>query len=134
MSIGAVRWEGAGARTFGVLWFGALLVVGPGGCGSATGPIAGLSAGFGGETAAESGQAGMADETPSAGAGDGGSASLGEAGADSTGVAGEAGAMGRVDAPWNQHSRHVELDCFDYFNGSMLFDADRAELTVEQLR
>ena len=134
MSIGAMRWESAGARTFGGLWVAALLAVGPVGCGSASGPIARSSAGSAGETAADSGQAAIADEAPYAGAGDGGSGSLGEAGAGATGETGEAGAMGGVDAPWNEHSRHVELDCFDYFNGSMLFEADRAELTAEQLR
>lgn len=133
MTIGAVLWSGAGARAFGVLGFSALAVVGAVGCGSATGPTAGASAGSAGETAAESGQAGMADEAP-AGAGDGGSGSLGEGGAGATGETGDAGAMAVLDAPWNEHSQHIELDCFDYLNGSMLFEADRAELSAEQLR
>jgi len=137
MTNGAVLGRGAGARTFGVLGFAALAVVGAAigavGCGSATGPIGGTSAGAAGETAAESGQAGMADETP-AGAGEGGSGGLGEAGAGATGETGDAGAAAVLDAPWNEHSQHVELDCFDYLNGSLLFEADRAELSPEQLR
>ena len=114
----------------------ALVATGPVGCGSATPPIESSNAGFGGEIAAEAGQAGqagVAEGEPSAGrAGEGGSD--GEAAAGATGEAGEAGAASLVDAPWNEHSRHVELDCFAFFKGSMLFDADRSELSAEQLR
>jgi len=49
-------------------------------------------------------------------------------------AAGEVGEVGAPDAPWNGHSQHVELDCFGFFKGSMLFDANRAELSAEQLR
>ncbi|HEY0463289.1 MAG TPA: hypothetical protein VGC79_03730 [Polyangiaceae bacterium] len=76
----------------------------------------------------------MADETPPASAGDGGGGSAGEAAAGATGEVADAGAMGMLEPPWNEHSRHVELDCFGFFKGSMSFEADRDELSAEQLR
>ncbi|HYP75978.1 MAG TPA: hypothetical protein VER12_08490 [Polyangiaceae bacterium] len=87
--------------------------------------------GAGGRTAAGSAgteaQAGESGE-PSIG-GSGGRA--GEAGA--AGVAGEAGTTGLIDHPWNEHSQHLEVDCFGFFSGSMRFSAARADLSSEQL-
>ncbi len=143
MSIGGVLREFAVARAIGGLRCAAFVagIVGCGavGCGSAAESNPGANAGFAGESAAEAGQAGMAGETPAeGGAGAGGNANEAAAGAaaepgeaGARGVAGEAGVLA---APWNEHSQHVDLDCFAVFRGSMAFSADRADLSAAQLQ
>jgi hypothetical protein len=121
----------SGRRVFGC-WrvgaLGALGLLGLLGCGS-TAPSSGTSGGAGGANVAQAGGAGSAGSDASeAGAGQGGGA--GEAGAETAGQGGEAGA----GALWNEHSQHVELDCFGFFVGSMLFSADRAKLSRGQLQ
>jgi hypothetical protein len=136
MSGVGVRQQFTGTRpALGVLWLAACVVVGPLGCGSAQSG-GGTAAGAGGESGAEAGQAGVGAEAGVGGAeaSDGGTTGDGTGSGDAAaGAAGEA-TVGVSDTPWNAHSRHVELDCFGFFKGSMLFDADRAELSAEQLR
>lgn len=105
------------------------------GCGGniATQPNPQARAGAGGNAAL----GGAGDLTPGGvGAGVNAGGSGGDAGNDDTaGGAGQAGEAGAIElpAPWDEHSRHIELDCFAYFDGSMRFKADRAQLSAKEL-
>ena len=115
------------AQTVRALCFAGLALASALGC-SSTEPTSEASAGAGGETVADAGQAGSAGgDLSDSGAGLGGSAGEG-------GTAGEAGTAGLFDPPWNEHSQHIELRCFAYFIGSMEFSAERSELSAEQLQ
>ena len=85
---------------------------------------------------AVAGCAGRAENTAGSGTAEAGSAGSGASAGDA-GSAGEAGSgeagSGVLDPPWTEHSQHIELDCFGFFQGPMLFSADRDQLSVSQL-
>jgi hypothetical protein len=118
-----------------VVWalrFGVLALAGSAGC-SSTAPTEGDHAGAGGQSSAEAGQAGLGGGVSDAGArsADAGASTAGEGGEGGEG--GDAG-LSMLDAPWNDHSQHLELRCFAFFSGSMEFSAERAQLSAEQLQ
>jgi len=78
----------------------------------------GSSAGHG---AADAGSGGDGDQAMGGGAGQGGDG----------GLAGAAGEV--VLQPWSDDSSHLDVRCNSFFDGTMEFRADRAELSAEQL-
>lgn len=66
----------------------------------------------------------------------GGAGLGGRAGDTSVGMGGSAdgGVAGLLDTPWDERSQRVELRCFGFFEGTMRFRADRAQLSAEQLQ
>lgn len=115
------RFWGHRIRFLGLSALGAWVLLGLPACGPREPEAAGSEA--------IAGCAGRAENVGGSGAGEAGSpATAGEAGS-----AGEAGTGAVPDLPWNEHSQHIELDCFGFFQGPMLFSADRDQLSVAQL-
>ncbi|HET7538457.1 MAG TPA: hypothetical protein VFK05_01250 [Polyangiaceae bacterium] len=85
--------------------------------------------------------AGAGGDPSRSGSGQGGSSGVAGEGGESGegGAAGEGGYGGECTTfppelpPWSEYSQHLELYCFGYFQGPMLFSADRDQLSAAEL-